>query len=253
MLDLDDIVWAATTYRNPERSAATTSGNQAYVDILTRQEFLEKLRNSPQDLDIEDVRGILIRFLNRWGCRLRNYDNVTAFRLRNCILNVSPELRTMQSLSILDFDMGDPEVGERLERVFNVFWHCGSGSVIATNFGPTATSKLLHIVNPNLFTMWDETIRLHYWKQDDRIVESGRGYCFFQGEMRRIAEALVEECKARFGAEDPARMISERLEIHPPHALVKFIDEFNWLAYKIGVKRPLDWISPFEKDQIPGR
>jgi hypothetical protein len=93
--------------------------------------------------------------------------------------------------------------------------------------------------------MWDDAIRLYYWIQNHEINDSGKGYCLFEIEIKKIADNLVSECRERFGNNDPASMISERLNINPPHSITKFIDEFNWLAYKRELIRPPDWVCPF--------
>jgi hypothetical protein len=244
MAELDDIIWAAMNYRDSGDSRTTVTGDQAYVEILKQQDFLKKLRDHPGDLEVEEIRNTLVKFLNRWGCRLRNYDNVTASGLQGCLVKTHPELSSLQKYSILDFNLENVEMTEWVERVFNGFWHCGSGSAAAGNFGPTATSKLLHVMNPDFFPLWDEAIRLAYWKEDDRIVENGRGYCIFMDKLRKMAEDLRSKCEMRFGTLDPARLISERLKIDPPHSILKFIDEFNWVTYKLGVQRPKRWRSP---------
>jgi len=245
MVTLDDIVWAALNYRDSGDLHTVVAGDQAYVKILKQQNFLQKLRDRPGDVRVEEIRNILVKFLNRWGCRLRNYDNVAASGLQGCLVRTHPELSDLQKYSIFDFSLENVEMTEEVERVFTGFWHCGSGSAAAGNFGPTATSKLLHIINPDFFPLWDESIRIAYWKEDDRIVESGRGYSIFMDQLRKMAEGLRAECEGKFGTLDPARLISERLKIDPPHSILKFIDEFNWVTYKLGVQRPKGWRSPF--------
>jgi len=243
MPNLDDIIWGTMASRDPEVLPEAFNGNNAYLDAIGNEDFLEMLRFHPQDLEVYEIRNVLVKFLNKWGCRLRNYDNITASNLKNCIVSIHPELLSVQNHSILDFDFEVTENGEKIERIFNSFWFYGSQ--IAKNFGPTATSKTLHIINPALFTMWDEAIRLRYWVNNNQIIDSGRGYCIFQIEIKRIAEGLMMECMERFHNDNAALMISDRLNINPPHSLTKFIDEFNWLAYKRGLRRPGNWVCPF--------
>jgi hypothetical protein len=243
MPNLDDIIWAAMTSRDPTTLREALRGGQAYIDVISNDTFLEILRYHPGDLDVNEIRFVLIEFLNKWGCRLRNYDNLTAENLRNCIVRIHPELLVTQDFSILTFNFEIVENREGIERIFNSFWFYGSQ--IAKNFGPTATSKVLHIINPDLFVMWDDAIRLDYWIQNNEIIDSGRGYCFFLIETKRIAVRLVDECRERFNVTNPALWLSERLNINPPHPLTKFIDEFNWLAYKRRLLRPPEWVCPF--------
>ncbi len=75
--NLDDIIWAAMTSRDPGVLRETLGGNQAYIEIISNRRFLEILRYHPADLNVDEIRFVSIEFLNKWGCRLRNYDSVT--------------------------------------------------------------------------------------------------------------------------------------------------------------------------------
>lgn len=134
MPNLDDICWAAVTFRDQAIVLNIWRGNFAYSDILGNIDFLETLRYSPQDLEVNQVRSLLVLFLNKWGCRLRD-DNVTASNLKSCIVDVHPELLTVQNHSILNFDFELPENIERIENIFNRF--CFYERRVARNFGPT--------------------------------------------------------------------------------------------------------------------
>ena len=238
-----DIVWAAIALRDLKVLPEGRSFDEAYLNIIRNEVFLERLRYNPQDLDVSEIRNVFVEFLNRWGCRLRNYDNNTASNLKKCLERVHSDFREIQNYSILDFDLESAENKERIKRIYNSFWNYGSP--IARNFGPTATSKAIHIVNPGLFVIWDNKIRLHYWIENRGIDDSGKGYVYFLVEIKRIAKILVNECRKRFDVDDPALWLSQKLNITPPHSLTKFIDEFDWLVYTKGLSRPADWICPF--------
>jgi hypothetical protein len=234
MPNLNDIIWAAITF-------VKYNYNDSYLRILGRENFLKTLRESPQDIAVNEVRRFLVQFLNDWGCRLRNYDEVTASKLKDCIINVHSDFLFFQNYSILDFDFEDPGNAQKIINLFNEFWTFSGGSQIASNFGSTATSKTLHIVNPNLFTMWDSEIRYQY----GFIMESGSDYIKFLKEIRKISENLVNETQERYETASPALFLSRRLSINPPLSLVKFIDAYNWLTYTKKLSRPTDWITPF--------
>ena len=233
MPNLDDICWATITFREK-----FLIDDMVYLAVLRNNAFLEKLRNHPQDLDADEVRSLLVWFLNKWGCRLRN-DNITASNLKNCIVDAHPELLAVQNHSILNFDFELPMNMERIENIFKRFWDYRSQ--ITNNFGPTATSKTLHIINPDLFTMWDDEIKAHHGFP----IGSGNEYVQFLIQAKGIAEGLVNECIERYGIEDPALWLSQNLNLNPSLSLVKFIDEFNWLAYTGNLLRPPDWVCPF--------
>ena len=201
MPNLDDIIWAAITFID-------LNYNASYLRILGRENFLKTLRESPQEITVDEIRRLLVQFLNDWGCRLRNYDDVTASKLKDCVITVHSDLLSFQKYSILDFDFGNRGNSQKIINLFNKFWTFSGGSKIASNFGSTATSKALHIVNPNLFTMWDDEIRYQY----GFIMGSGSDYLNFQRRLEKISENLVNESNERYGTGDPALFLSQETE-----------------------------------------
>ena len=93
--------------------------------------------------------------------------------------------------------------------------------------------------------MWDDKIRLHYWVNNNEIIDSGRGYYLFLLEIKKIADCLVSESKKKCKINNPALWLSKRLKISPSMSIVKFIDEYNWLTYTKSLQKPDDWIPPF--------
>ena len=150
-------------------------------------------------MTVDETRHLLVQFLNDWGCRLRNYDDVTASRLKDCIVAVHSDLLFFQKYSILDFDFGNRGNSQKIINLFNKFWTFSGGSKIGSNFGSTATSKALHIINPNLFTMWDDEIRYQY----GFIMGSGSDYLEFSKKIRKISQNLVNESNERYGTGGP--------------------------------------------------
>jgi hypothetical protein len=63
--------------------------NQAYPDVISNSNFLEILRCHPEDLNVDETRSVLIEFVNKWGCRLRDYDSLIASNLKNCIVGIT--------------------------------------------------------------------------------------------------------------------------------------------------------------------
>ena len=96
MPNLDDIIWAAITFID-------LNYNASYLGILGRESFLKTLRESPKEITVDEARHLLVQFLNDWGCRLRNYDDVTASKLKDCIIAVHLDLLSFQNYSILQY------------------------------------------------------------------------------------------------------------------------------------------------------
>ncbi len=234
---LNEVMWATCTYRN-----SPYSYDSSYLTVLTDKPFLERLRVNTASLSISDVRWKLIGFLNQWGCRLRDYDDTTARNLHKLIVQIQPQYCKFNGNSILDLPLSNESLQDEIYQIFSVF--LVYPNPVYKNFGWTALSKTLHVINPELFPMWDAAIRLEYWSHDRSIDESGRGYIKFMIATQEIAGMLVAEFRNRFGREDLASFLSDRLQIGVSQSLIKFIDEFNWVRFTRGEKMPKDWPSP---------
>ena len=116
-----------------------------------------------------------------------------------------------------------------------------------TNFAATATSKLLHIIVPTIFVMWDKPILSHYRKLDKRIMDSGEGFRLFHERMRDVVMA-VDQSFASASVNPPADAgqrfedyLSDQMSYQPKKSVAKFVDEYNWVAITNGVRVPPAW------------
>lgn len=91
--------------------------------------------------------------------------------------------------------------------------------------GPTATSKIMHIINPRLFIMWDEAIRSDKWGYG---CERGTAdqYIEFMKKMQSIAIAL----KTNWEEKEIEIAIKKR------RTLTKLIDEANYMGITRNIK-----------------
>jgi len=118
---------------------------------------------------------------------------------------------------------------------------------IGHNFGPTATSKLLHILHPDLFVMWDGAILKHYRKINSQILDSGQGYLTYLKIMKRLANHIctvfqnaVLTPPAQAG-QDPASYLNAQMKYNPPKTMAKYLDEYNWIMITYGIQVPPAW------------
>jgi hypothetical protein len=106
--------------------------------------------------------------------------------------------------------------------------------------GPTAVSKVLHLIAPGSLMMWDDAIRQDQLPQL-RAVENADGYVKFLGKMRIMARNVTSDFETSHGSNEPASYLSEKLGLLPPLSLAKFIDEYNWLTITKQAKVPPIW------------
>lgn len=80
--------------------------------------------------------------------------------------------------------------------------------------GPTGVCKIMHLINPEIFIMWDKKIREKIYNVED----SASGYLEFLGKNQRLLETVFNDEKKR----------NDLRSKFPNKTLAKLIDEFNW-------------------------
>lgn len=146
-LSFERLAWASRWYR------ANTGFDDSYVGLLNMDSFLDKLRTRPSELTAEDVLNELIEgFLNLWGCRVPKTLE-TAGAIRSTLIRVSDAITALAGDNILQVDLSYGATGRR-DLIAETY------EILQTvhRVGPTTASKILHILNPALFVMWDGAI-----------------------------------------------------------------------------------------------
>jgi len=88
----------------------------------------------------------------------------------------------------------------------------------------TGASKVLHILNPQFFMMWDVAIRHKYG-----CFDNGEGYFnFLYRSLREIQEVL----QTYTNEHGTTIEISQRIYSGQTKTVVKLLDEYNWAKYK---------------------
>ena len=82
------------------------------------------------------------------------------------------------NLTTVDVRKRSHEIEALYNSILNAKWKSDKGKT--RRVGPTATSKVLHLVNPDLFLIWDSKIRKTYGFKD-----SGVEYVRFLASMQK--------------------------------------------------------------------
>ena len=122
-------------------------GELQYEECIKHREIWDNLSNMNED----NVRKIVIYFLNKWRCRLP-YE--CAPQLAASLKKAEPLLKPIRNFSIESVNLLIPikagsktlRVLELIEEVFEVIQKVKAGK---RTVGPTATSKILHMAVPN--------------------------------------------------------------------------------------------------------
>ena len=185
--------------------------------------------DNPDTLDLAEA-GKLLAFLNQWETLMPA--RLTDFQ--SALKKATAELTPLMDKSILDLDLnelsiGDAEDADKIRSIFLTVAKCGGDSIEAT-----ATSKILHTINPHGFVMWDRKIREHYaqpllGKKTPNIGEAAaREYaCRFLPAMQLIAKRAIEQVMA---AENHDSRDDAIKSLTPcGNSLAKVIDEYNFV------------------------
>ncbi len=86
-----------------------------------------------------------------------------------------------KKLSKLNFNKN----GNLIKRIFSTF-------SIMPSIGYTGAAKILHILNPNVFMMWDLEIRRAYFKINSNIRDPAKFYLKFLQKSKKIIEAILK-------------------------------------------------------------
>ncbi|MCL7384146.1 MAG: hypothetical protein LZ174_07655 [Thaumarchaeota archaeon] len=150
----------------------------------------------------------LLRFLELWGVR-RTAVKVDPRKLSETITCLRPLLTDLNH-NLIEVDLQTIE--EKVIEVFNKISR-------VDNIGPTSSSKILHLLIPNLFIMWDREIAREF----DVQMNSG-GYVNFLKMCKSIYEKLSEKYKEQ-GVNNPTAYLLSKFK----KPLTKLLDEYNWL------------------------
>ena len=165
----------------------------------------------------EDEVNELRRFVNSWSSRMQ----ASASDIQGVLHEVLPSLHDVQGKTILDacFKLEGKCAG--VERVLGAF----SFTRLA-RCGPkeawTGASKIMHVINPDLFIMWDKAIRGGYGYADTR------DYGEFLLRMQRLAEYAISQI---MDVESRSRDSAVESLTTCGHSLAKVLDEYNYVKF----------------------
>jgi len=136
-------------------------------------------------ITIEDTKGPIKAFLVNWGMMYRVLNRrkdwekhlMKAIR-KNCTL-----INKFKNKDIFNF----PNLKEYKIEIKQLY------KEIRNIIGPTSASKVLHLLCPNFFPMWDDVIRKRLSKEKQKIGESGIGYFKYMVAIQQNFSKLLSK------------------------------------------------------------
>ena len=166
--------------------------------------------------------AILLSFANGWGSRMQR----TADDVQSALRKIQPDLDTLKNDTILDVCL-NKDKRELICRSFKVLAGCNRKG----HNEATGASKMLHIINPKLFVMWDGAIRTGYICKLQGKLEKKDWiwYTEFLQEMQRLAKQAVCEVMERDKSHSRETAIASLTGCK--RTLAKALDEYNFMKY----------------------
>lgn len=172
---------------------------------------LKGLSDTQNDLskldDAIHVERILNPFLIQWGMMAQPLarKGMKWAQIGTKLRRLEPHFKALRKESLLLIKFEDKGNSAHIKEIYE---ELDSIKYV----GPTAVSKIMHLINPEIFIMWDKKIRDMY-----NVADSASGYLKFLGKNQRLLKTVFND--------------KERNDLGSKFhnkTLAKLIDEFNW-------------------------
>ncbi len=176
------------------------------------RDALAKRRSGPNPCNPSyEEAWILLSFANGWNANM----TATFVDVQYALNDIEPDLEKLRDNTILDVCIDDETYG----LIGRCFDRLAMGNT-KEQHEDVGASKILHIIYPQLFVMWDRAIRSAYcWPE----------YSEHLRKMHRLAKSAVnqvqQECDV--SREEDAIVYLSGCN----HSLAKALDEYNFMKY----------------------
>jgi hypothetical protein len=163
---------------------------------------------------------VVLDFLNQWKCRL---SPLCVPYLTKALRESAEPLHQFDKCHLEETDL-DPSKVEAMEDVFRIISSVKAGK---RTVGATATSKILHLVNPDFFVMNDRNIRSGYGCSDNEV-----GYSNFMRQMKQLANDVLHEysIKRNIPMDSAFQSLVHECRSYS-RTIPKLLDEYNWVKF----------------------
>jgi hypothetical protein len=159
--------------------------------------------------DVRTINAILL-LLYCWNFAARKTKKLNVAKIRNALQRNKKSLDQLQQYSLLDFDKINTKL---ISSIFASF---------RKTFGQTGASKVLSLLNPRLFVMWDTEIRRRLKKYIKGIGNGTRA--------NQYVSFLNELCKY-------SKKHNIRKKLPTNAVLAKKLDEYHYVRLVLRMKR----------------
>jgi hypothetical protein len=185
---------------------------------------LEQVRKDLTKLDeAKHLIGILKPFLIKWGRmgRVVGRDGLDWEGLSERLRNLEIDFGNLREERFQTIDFRQEGILDSITSIY------GKIDPLEYLGSPTTISKTLHVLNPEIFVMWDIKIRQRYSSRNRCIQPNADGYLEFLKETQKEIIGALNDNKMETGRElcEIEQEIRNRYE---NKTLAKIIDEYNY-------------------------
>ena len=225
-LTFNDLAWAALCFYY--RSIA----DRKYCKIMGDIELITRLRQTPFEIKPEEFEQKVV--LDHVS--IENYDLLIghglAGRILEKIIGLQPDVSALQDLTLLNCDLSDSNIAERITRVYSTLYSI-------QGLWLTGVSKIAHLLNDKLLVLLNLNISTHF-----SILEGSSGLVEWLKIMQGSARQVTDDFHNRGFSGTPEAFISEKLGYtsHGCHKyLAKYLDEYYWIRFADVLPIPPPW------------
>ena len=187
---------------------------------------LEELRKDLTKLDdTKHLIGIVKPFLIKWG-RMGRVVGREGLNWRGLGERLRSSEKDFGNLREERFQIIDFEKDEISDSITTIY---GKLDPLEYLGSPTTISKTLHLLNPEIFVMWDSEIRKKYRHKNSRIRDNSEGYIEFLKETQKLVRDALNDRKKEVG-KGLDEIEKEIRNKYKNITLAKIIDEYNYGA-----------------------
>lgn len=179
--------------------------DQTYLKAINKVES----RGLPS-FEESELCSVLWSYLVEWGNMGRVLGHKGCSRVAVKLKEIDSEFAEFKNLTLTTIDIEDKRasIESLYNELVNTSWKSEKGKL--KRVAPTTTAKVLHLIVPNLFMIWDREIRTTY-----EFKEQGHDYVDFLFNMQnwlKELQPLIEKRRKKLGK-----------------SCTKVIDEYNWM------------------------
>jgi hypothetical protein len=168
----------------------------------------------------------IVFFLNSWGLMRRHFE---VDKISKCMTESKNELEKFKKFRFETVDLAPLQ--DDVKGIFQKF-------LKSTN-SPIAASKVLHVLAPSFFVMWDRAIRVAYgfgMSYNKKSTRDEEYYLFLirvQKELREAIQSYNDANSIENLVDGSARLIQF---LNTSKTLAKIVDEYNLMKFTKGTK-----------------